>query len=126
MTRRGGKLGGLLALIAAALLPLWLAPVQVGLVPISERHKAYSDKVKSAMKEAGLRVEVDDRNEKMNGKIRDYANQKTPYILVFGDKEQEANAVSVRARGKGDLGSVLLAEFIAKCKDLVKSQSMEL
>jgi threonyl-tRNA synthetase len=103
-----------------------LAPVQMGLVPISERHHAYAKKVEAELKAAGLRVEVDDRNEKMNGKIRDFANQKTPYILVFGDKEQEANAVSVRTRGKGDQGSVPLAEFIAKCKALVESQSTEL
>jgi threonyl-tRNA synthetase len=95
-------------------------------VPISERHKAYSDKVEKALKDAGLRVEVDDRNEKMNAKIRDFANQKTPYILVFGDKEQEAGAVSVRTRGKGDQGSVPLAEFIANAKALVASQSTEL
>jgi threonyl-tRNA synthetase len=69
---------------------------------------------------------VDDRNEKMNGKIRDFANQKTPYILVFGDKEQEANAVSVRIRAKGDQGSMPLGEFIAKAKSLVESQSIEL
>jgi threonyl-tRNA synthetase len=110
----------------AGAFPLWLAPVQIGLVPISERHHAYAQKVEAELKAAGLRVETDVRNEKMNGKIRDFANQKTPYILVFGDKEQEANAVSVRTRGKGDQGSVPLAEFIAKCKALVESQSTEL
>ena len=110
----------------AGAFPLWLAPVQVGLVPISERHHEYAKKVEAELKAAGLRVEIDDRNEKMNGKIRDFANQKTPYILVFGDKEQEANAVSVRTRGKGDQGSVPLADFIAKAKELVASQSMEL
>jgi len=110
----------------AGAFPLWLAPVQVGLVPISERHKAYAEKVEKELKDAGLRVEVDDRNEKMNAKIRDLANQKTPYILVFGDKEEGANAVSVRTRGKGDQGSVPLAEFIAKAKALVAEQSTEL
>ncbi|HME59608.1 MAG TPA: threonine--tRNA ligase [Terracidiphilus sp.] len=110
----------------AGAFPLWLAPVQIGLVPISERHHAYAQKVEAELKAAGLRVETDDRNEKMNGKIRDFANQKTPYILVFGDKEQEINAVSVRTRGKGDQGSVPLAEFIAKAKALVESQSTEL
>jgi threonyl-tRNA synthetase len=110
----------------AGAFPLWLAPVQVGLVPISERHHEYARKVEAELKAAGLRVEVDDRNEKMNGKIRDFANQKTPYILVFGDKEQEANAVSVRTRGKGDQGSMPLASFIAKAKALVESQSTEL
>jgi threonyl-tRNA synthetase len=110
----------------AGAFPLWLAPVQVGLVPISERHHEYAKKVEAELKTAGFRVEVDDRNEKMNGKIRDFANQKTPYILVFGDKEQEAGAVSVRTRGKGDQGSMPLADFIAKAKALVASQSMEL
>jgi threonyl-tRNA synthetase len=110
----------------AGAFPLWLAPVQVGLVPISERHKDYAKKVEAELKAAGLRVEVDDRNEKMNAKIRDLANQKTPYILVFGDKEEASGAVSVRVRGKGDQGSTALADFIAKAKALVASQSTEL
>ena len=110
----------------AGAFPLWLAPVQVGLVPISERHHAYAAKVEAELKAAGLRVETDVRNEKMNGKIRDFANLKTPYILVFGDKEEAANSVSVRTRAKGDQGSIPLADFIAKCKELVATQSMEL
>jgi len=95
-------------------------------VPISERHLAYAQKVEAELKAAGLRVETDARNEKMNAKIRDFANQKTPYILVFGDKEEAAGAVSVRTRGKGDQGSTPLADFIAKAKGLVASQSTEL
>jgi len=110
----------------AGAFPLWLAPVQIGLVPISEGHFAYAQKVESELKAAGLRVETDARNEKMNAKIRDFANQKTPYILVFGDKEEGAGAVSVRTRGKGDQGSMPLADFIAKAKGLVASQSTEL
>ncbi len=110
----------------AGAFPLWLAPVQVGLVPISERHLAYAGKVEAELKAAGLRVEVDGRNEKMNAKIRDLANQKTPYILVFGDKEEANGTVSVRTRGKGDQGSMALAEFVEKAKALVASQSMEL
>jgi threonyl-tRNA synthetase len=110
----------------AGAFPLWLAPVQVGLVPISERHHEYAKKVEAELKAAGLRVETDSRNEKMNGKIRDFANQKTPYILVFGDKEETAGAVSVRTRAKGDQGSMPLAEFIAKAKALIASQSTEL
>ncbi|MGA2537257.1 MAG: threonine--tRNA ligase [Terracidiphilus sp.] len=110
----------------AGAFPLWLAPVQVGLVPISERHQAYAAKVETELKAAGLRVETDNRNEKMNAKIRDFANQKTPYILVFGDKEEAAESVSVRTRGKGDQGSVPLADFVNKCKELVTSRSMEL
>jgi len=110
----------------AGAFPLWLAPVQAGLVPISERHLGYAQKVEAELKAAGLRVETDARNEKMNAKIRDFANQKSPYILVFGDKEEAAGTVSVRTRGKGDQGSMPLADFIAKAKGLVATQSTEL
>lgn len=110
----------------AGAFPLWLSPVQIGLVPISERHQGYAQKVEAELKAAGFRIETDARNEKMNAKIRDFANQKTPYILVFGDKEEAAGAVSVRTRGKGDQGSTPLAEFIAKAKGLVESKSTEL
>jgi len=110
----------------AGAFPFWLAPVQIGLVPISERHVAYAAKVEAELKAAGFRVETDVRNEKMNAKIRDLANQKIPYILVFGDKEEGAGAVSVRTRGKGDQGSMPLSEFIAKAKGLVESKSTEL
>jgi threonyl-tRNA synthetase len=106
--------------------PLWLAPVQVGLVPISERHAAYGEKVAEELKAAGFRVELDARNEKMNAKVRDLTMQKIPYVLVFGDKEAEANAVSVRVRGKGDQGAAPLTEFIAKAKQLVETKSTEL
>jgi threonyl-tRNA synthetase len=110
----------------AGAFPLWLAPVQVGLVPISERHRDYAKKVEAELKAVGLRVEVDERNEKMNGKIRDFANQKVPYILVFGDKEEASNSVSVRTRGKGDQGSIPLTDFIARCSELAANQSTEL
>ena len=110
----------------AGAFPFWLAPVQIGLVPISERHTAYATKIEAQLKDAGFRVETDARNEKMNAKIRDLANQKIPYILVFGDKEETAGAVSVRTRGKGDQGSVPLVDFIAKAKGLVERKSTEL
>ena len=110
----------------AGAFPFWLAPVQIGLVPISERHCAYAAKVEAELKAAGFRVETDVRNEKMNAKIRDLANQKIPYILVFGDKEEGAGAVSVRTRGKGDEGSMPLGEFIAKAKGLVENKSVGL
>jgi threonyl-tRNA synthetase len=110
----------------AGAFPLWLAPVQIGLVPISERHAAYAAKVEAALKDAGLRVEVDLRNEKMNSKIRDFALQKTPYILVFGDKEEAAGQVNVRTRGKQEQTSLSLDAFIAKAKDLAVGQSTEL
>jgi threonyl-tRNA synthetase len=110
----------------AGAFPLWLAPVQVGLVPISEKHAAYAAKVEAALKAADLRVETDARNEKMNAKIRDFALQKTSYILVFGDKEESAGAVNVRTRGKTEQASMPLEEFVAKAKSLVAVRSTEL
>jgi threonyl-tRNA synthetase len=110
----------------AGAFPLWLAPVQVGLVPISERHLEYAKKVQQQLEEAGFRVELDSRNEKMNAKIRDLTMQKIPYLLVMGDKEEAAGAVSVRTRGKGDQGSVPLPEFIGRMKSLAESKSVEL
>ncbi len=106
--------------------PLWLASVQIGLVPIAERHAAYGEKVAVQLKAAGFRVELDARNEKMNAKVRDLTMQKIPYVLVFGDKEAETNAVSVRVRSKGDQGAVPLDEFIAKAKQLVETKSVDL
>jgi threonyl-tRNA synthetase len=110
----------------AGAFPLWLAPVQVGLVPISEKHVEYAKQVQTQLQAAGLRVVLDERNEKMNAKIRDLTMQKIPYLLVMGDKESAANAVSVRARGKGDEGSISLDDFIAKAKKLLEEKSVSL
>ena len=101
----------------AGAFPLWLAPVQVGLVPISEKHLEYAGAVKAKLEAAGLRVELDARNEKMNAKIREFTLQKVPFVLVMGDKEAAAEAVSVRTRGKGDEGSVALVDFIERAKN---------
>ena len=110
----------------AGAFPLWLAPLQAGLVPISERHHAYAQKVREQLQKAGFRVEIDTRNEKMNAKIRDFTLQKIPYVLVIGDKEEAGNAVSVRTRGKGDQGSLPLDQFIARAQNLIAGKSMEL
>jgi threonyl-tRNA synthetase len=111
----------------AGAFPVWLAPVQIGLVPISsEKHLAYAEQVKVALEAAGLRVELDARNEKMNAKIRDFGLQKVPFILILGDKESTSESVSVRTRGKGDEGSVPLADFIARAKSLATMHAMEL
>ena len=110
----------------AGAFPLWLAPVQVGLVPISERHHAYAEQVKAELERAGLRVQLDGRNEKMNAKIRELGLQKIPYILVMGDKEAEAGAVSVRRRGTNESASVPLAEFAERAKKLVAEHAVEL
>jgi threonyl-tRNA synthetase len=110
----------------AGAFPLWLAPVQIGLVPISERHQGYAEKVRQDLESAGFRVELDSRNEKMNAKIRDFTLQKVPYVLIMGDKEAEANAVSVRVRGKGDQGLSSLGQFIANSLELVEKKSIAL
>ena len=107
----------------AGAFPLWLAPVQVGLVPISEKHLEYAGTVKAKLEAAGLRVELDARNEKMNAKIREFTLQKVPFVLVMGDKEAASEAVSVRTRGKGDEGSVALVDFIKRANGLVEQKS---
>jgi threonyl-tRNA synthetase len=107
----------------AGAFPLWLAPVQIGLVPISEKHLEYAAAVKAKLEAAGLRVELDARNEKMNAKIREFTLQKVPFVLVMGDKEAASEAVSVRTRGKGDEGSARLADFIARAKGLIEQKS---
>jgi len=110
----------------AGAFPMWLAPVQVGIVPISEKHLDYAQSVKAKLEAAGLRVEVDARNEKMNAKIREFTMQKVPFVLVMGDKEASSEAVSVRTRGKGDEGSVALTAFIERAKGLVASRQVAL
>ncbi len=111
----------------AGAFPFWLAPVQIGLVPISsDKHLAYAETVKSALEAAGLRAELDARNEKMNGKIRDFGLQKVPFILILGDKESNTNTVSVRARGKGDQGSMALDAFVLHAMQLVVDHATEL
>jgi threonyl-tRNA synthetase len=107
--------------------PLWLAPVQVGIVPISnEKHLAYAEAVKQRLEAAGLRVEVDGSNGKMNAKIRDFGLQKIPFVLIVGDKEAASESVSVRVRAKGDEGSVTREAFVERAKRLVAEHSMEL
>jgi threonyl-tRNA synthetase len=110
----------------AGAFPFWLAPVQVGLVPISEKHLEYAKQVKAKLETAGIRVELDARNEKMNAKIREFTLQKVPFVLVMGDKEAASEAVSVRTRGTGDEGGVSLDEFIARATGLLASKSPHL
>jgi threonyl-tRNA synthetase len=110
----------------AGAFPLWLASVQIGLVPISEKHLEYAAAVKAKLEAAGLRVELDARNEKMNAKIREFTLQKVPFVLIMGDKEAATESVSVRTRGKGDEGSVSLADFIERAKRLQESKTITL
>jgi threonyl-tRNA synthetase len=110
----------------AGAFPVWLAPVQAVVIPISERHAEYANKMGAELKEAGVRVEVDVRNEKMNAKIREHAMQKVPFLLVVGDKEAEANSVNVRTRGSEKTQTVPFAEFKARIEKLIKEKAVKL
>ncbi|MDT8068270.1 MAG: threonine--tRNA ligase [Terriglobia bacterium] len=108
----------------AGAFPLWLSPVQVAIVPIAERHAEYANKVAAELRGAGIRVEVDARNEKMNAKIREFALQKIPFILVVGDKEAESGQVNVRVRGQEKAeGTVSTVDFVERVKRLDQSKS---
>jgi threonyl-tRNA synthetase len=93
--------------------PTWLAPVQVRVLPIADRHHEYAGQVAARLREAGARVEVDERSATMRAKIRDGELEKIPYLLVVGDREQQRGAVAVRKRGEGDLGSQSVEEFLS-------------
>jgi threonyl-tRNA synthetase len=108
----------------AGAFPIWLAPVQAVAIPISERHHEYARQVKQRLAEANLRVEVDDRNEKMGFKIRVAQTQKIPYMLVVGDKELQSGEVSVRNRFLGDEGAQSLESFLEKIGELAKNRSV--
>jgi threonyl-tRNA synthetase len=103
----------------AGAFPVWLSPVQAVMIPISERHAEYAQKVADQLKAAGVRVHVDARNEKMNAKIREHAMQKVPFLLVMGDKEAEAGRVNVRTRGKEKTEDMPVTDFVEKIKSLI-------
>jgi threonyl-tRNA synthetase len=107
----------------AGAFPLWLAPVQVVVIPISERHHEYARQVARRLADAGLRVDVDDRNEKMGFKIRESQTQKIPYMLVVGDKESQSGQVAVRNRFLGDEGAQPLEGFLEKIEGFVKTRA---
>lgn len=102
-------------------LPTWLAPVQVKVLPITDKQLDYAKEVYNKMLEKGIRVELDSRQEKLGYKIREAQMSKVPYILVIGDKEIEARLVGVRTRSEGDIGQLPVEEFIARIEDEIKS-----
>ena len=106
----------------AGAFPTWLAPVQVKVLPISEKHMDYAEKVLEALKDAGIRAEVDSRAEKIGYKIREARLQKIPYMLVVGAKEEEEGKVAVRSRFLGDEGAKSLDEFIASIKEEIRNR----
>ncbi|MDO8473893.1 MAG: threonine--tRNA ligase [Dehalococcoidia bacterium] len=110
----------------AGAFPVWLAPVQAVVIPIADRHIDYARKVEQELRAEGLRVKVDARSERMNSKIRQAQMEKVPYMLVVGNKEEEAASVSVRLRSGEDLGSKPLAEFKSRAKNAALTRSFDL
>ena len=107
----------------AGAFPVWLSPVQVAVIPIADRHAEYCEGVAEQLREAGLRVEVDARAERMNRKIRDAQLQKTPYMLIAGDRDIKAGKVSVRLRTEEDLGAMTVDELLEAVLPVVESRA---
>ena len=104
----------------AGAFPVWLAPVQVALIPIAERHNEGAKKALQALREAGLRAELDDRNESMQAKIRNHTLQKVPYLAIMGDREIQGGTVSIRTRSGEDLGAMSLEQFVRTITDEIE------
>ncbi len=115
---------GILTEHFAGAFPTWLAPVQVRVLPITERQHDYTEQIIAQLKTEGIRVEVDKRSEKIGYKIREGQLQKIPYLLVLGDKEVEANTIAVRHRKEGDLGAMGMEEFVAMIKTEIEDKAI--
>ncbi|HNY00773.1 MAG TPA: threonine--tRNA ligase [Oscillospiraceae bacterium] len=109
----------------AGAFPVWLSPVQVKILPITDRSAEYSRELQKKLEAAGVRAETDLRNEKIGYKIREAQSQKIPYMLVIGDKEAEAGNVSVRTRSGGDMGAMSVADFLARITGEIASRTRE-
>jgi len=115
---------GILTEHFAGAFPVWLAPVQVRVLPITDRHIDYARDVVSRLDGEDIRVELDDRNEKVNYKIREAQSQKIPYMLVVGDREAESGSVAVRHRSDGDLGTMGAVDFTTRIKEEIKTKKI--
>ena len=110
----------------AGAFPVWMAPVQVKILPIADRHLDYAYEIKKQLEEKGIRLEIDDRNEKIGYKIREARLQKVPYMLIIGDNEVETKTLSVRKRGEnGDLGSMSVADYIARITEEIDTKAIK-
>ena len=108
----------------AGAFPVWLAPIQAIVLPITDRQAEYARGIRKQLDDAGIRATVDDRNEKVNLKIREAQMQKIPYMLVVGDREQENGLVAVRNRKHADQGAKSIAGFLAEIKALIDSKAV--
>lgn len=104
--------------------PTWLAPVQVKLLPISDKYQEYASLVLSKLKAEGIRAEIDSRAEKIGYKIREARNERVPYMLILGEKEEQEGKVSLRSRKLGDEGTVAIEDFISRVKEAIASKSL--
>jgi threonyl-tRNA synthetase len=104
--------------------PTWLTPVQVKILPITEKHLDYAKTVLAQLKEAGVRAELDDRNERLQAKIRDAQMEKVAYMFIVGDREAEAKKVAVRKRNGEDLGAKDLEDFVKALKKEIEEKSL--
>ena len=104
---------------------MWLAPTQVKLLPVADRHLEYVNEIKKALDAKGMRVEIDSRSEKIGYKIREAQLEKVPYMFIIGDKDIEAGTVSVRHRKEGDLGAMKLEDFIAMAVEEIETKAIK-
>ena len=109
----------------AGAFPVWLSPVQVVVIPIADRHLGYAQQVASELRDCGVRVQVDDRSERMNLKIRQAQLEKVPYMFIVGDKEMDATEVSLRLRNGEDLGSVSISQFADRVKPIIETKALD-
>jgi len=109
----------------AGAFPAWLSPKHVTIIPIADRHHNYAADVYKQLKGRGFRVYLDDRSESVNHKIREAQLSKVPYMLILGDKEQEAENIAVRARGQGDIGTMKTDSFMAKLSEEIEKKSLK-
>ena len=107
----------------AGAFPLWLAPVQVQIIPISEKHHQYAGEILNVIRKSGIRAETDLRNEKVGYKIREAEVNKIPYMVILGDQEEENQTLSVRQKGKGDLGKYKIDDFLRQLDEQIKSKN---
>lgn len=108
----------------AGAFPLWLSPEQVVVIPVSNAFNEYAEKVNAQLEAAGLRVHADLRNEKMGYKIREAQLQKTPYMLIVGEREMLDGTVSVRSRSEGDIGAIAVGDFIDRANEEIRTKKI--
>ena len=109
----------------AGAFPMWLAPTQVKLLPIADRHIEAISKVKEALEQRGIRCELDDRSEKIGYKIREAQLEKVPYMILMGDKDIENGTISVRSRKEGDIGSMSVEQFLSMALEEIATKAIK-